>query len=56
LDALANLQNALNKARKLVSFSILLYKNGFKSVDLQRFFDGLRGMEELVTLELNIAG
>lgn len=53
---LANLQKALNRTPQLESFSLLLYKNKLISDDLETFFDGLRGMEKLVTLNLNIAG
>jgi hypothetical protein len=56
VEGLANLQYALNKTSSLESLSILLYKNGFNTENIKYFFDGLSGMENLVNLELNIAG
>ena len=53
--ALANIQKALNRLSQIETMNILFYRNGHKSEDLDNFFDGLRGMEKLINLDLNIA-
>ena len=53
--ALSNIQKGLNRLTEIETFNILLYKNGCSTEDLDNFFDGLRGMERLINLDLNIA-
>ena len=55
-ESIANLQKALNYLPNLNKLTLFLYKSQINTEDLALFFDGLKGMPLLMTLEINIAG
>lgn len=52
---LPSLQKGINYLPSLKKLNLILYKNNLNSKDTSMFFDGLRGMPSLMTLDLNIS-
>ena len=50
-----NLQKSLNYLPSIKKLNLIVYKNSVNSEETSFFFDGLKGMTSLMTLEINIA-